>query len=373
MKKANIKLFILFISTLFFVSSCTTSKNTKKSDVEYLNLLGKVKFIKTSNYRVVEKEGKIIIAGDLKDVFLGENEKFFNLKGNEIKSIEYNLNGSINEKSLTEYNNKGNKIKILLHSYKDSIKIKVVYKYDLNDNIIQQISYDKNEDMFSKEVINYNVKRQKVERKLFNQNGENNYIDSLIYDERGNKIRRKVYQKDSIGKFYLDIKYSFIYNDKDNLTESYLFNSDREMKIQQKKKFDLKGNVIEIISFDSDEKVSFKVVYKFDENGNKTERLGYNSNEFLSERNVYKYDNKGNEVEENVYNSDGILFHKKNYKYDNNGSMIEFISETPTIKNTPKYIRSWKFEYDKNKNWIKRVLYTNEIPESITEREIKYY
>ena len=58
-----------------------------------------------------------------------------------------------------------------------------------------------------------------------------------------------------------------------------------------------------------------------------------------------KYDEKGNKIESNRYNSDGSLYIKWTYKY----------------------------EFDKQGNWIKRIDFKDEIPEFILEREYEYY
>lgn len=58
-----------------------------------------------------------------------------------------------------------------------------------------------------------------------------------------------------------------------------------------------------------------------------------------------KYDEKGNKIESNEYNSDGSLYSKWTYKY----------------------------EFDKQGNWIKRIDFKDEIPEFILEREYEYY
>ena len=51
--------------------------------------------------------------------------------------------------------------------------------------------------------------------------------------------------------------------------------------------------------------------------------------------------------------------------------MIEFISLTPTIKVVPTQIDYWEFEYDKNKNWIKRISFRNGTIQSRVERIIE--
>lgn len=58
-----------------------------------------------------------------------------------------------------------------------------------------------------------------------------------------------------------------------------------------------------------------------------------------------KYDEKGNQIESNSYNSDGSLDSKWTYKY----------------------------EFDKQGNWVKRIDFEDGIPKFLLEREYEYY
>ena len=65
----------------------------------------------------------------------------------------------------------------------------------------------------------------------------------------------------------------------------------------------------------------------------------------LEDKSTQKYDEYGNQVEWCVNDSDGILIYQFTYKY----------------------------EYDKNGNWIKSIEFINTIPYKIIEREIEYF
>ena len=80
--------------------------------------------------------------------------------------------------------------------------------------------------------------------------------------------------------------------------------------------------------------------------GIKIEYNKYNADDgSLIESITYKYDDKGNEIENSKFNADGYLKMKFNYK----------------------------FNYDKNNNWINKIIVLDGIPYNITEREIVYY
>ena len=78
-----------------------------------------------------------------------------------------------------------------------------------------------------------------------------------------------------------------------------------------------------------------------------------------------KYDDKGNEIEETS------LISKDTYKYDDMGNQIEWNSYNSggglNFKATSKY------EFDEKGNWIKKISFTNQIPNNIDERKYEYY
>ena len=120
-----------------------------------------------------------------------------------------------------------------------------------------------------------------------------------------------------------------------------------------------KGNVL------YDDYTSFTI---YDEKGNIIEENYYDSDGNLSSKDTYEYDEKGNNIEKNNYDSDGSLNSKTTYKYDEKGNMIEYNTDG---RFGEKY--TYKYEYDKNNNWIQQVTYEDNKPIQITERIIEYY
>ena len=129
-----------------------------------------------------------------------------------------------------------------------------------------------------------------------------------------------------------------------------------------------KGNKIEDNFYDSDGNLSSKDTYEYDEKGNNIEKNNYDSDGSLNSKTTYKYDKKGNKIEDNSYDSDGSLNSKTTYKYDEKGNMIEYNTDG---RFGEKY--TYKYEYDKNNNWIQQVTYEDNKPIQITERIIEYY
>lgn len=77
------------------------------------------------------------------------------------------------------------------------------------------------------------------------------------------------------------------------------------------------------------------------------EKFGNVEKDSLEDMRIFKYDEKGNKVEETF---------------------------SGTFSNEPIKVNfTYKYEYDKTGNWIKRINYQDGVLGSITEREIEYY
>ena len=162
--------------------------------------------------------------------------------------------------------------------------------------------------------------------------------------------------------------YFNIYNEKGNKIEDNFYDSDGNLSSKDTYEYDEKGNNIEKNNYDSDGSLNSKTTYKYDKKGNKIEDNSYDSDGSLNSKTTYKYDEKGNNIEKNNYDSDGSLNSKTTYKYDEKGNMIEYNTDG---RFGEKY--TYKYEYDKNNNWIQQVTYEDNKPIQITERIIEYY
>lgn len=217
------------------------------------------------------------------------------------------------------------------------------------------------------------------------------------YDEKGNPIEY-TYKGWSIHKWKLK------WDDKGRVIEESVFDTDGNLKYKRTFKYDNNGNNIEredqtAYTHDTNRFMYSKYVYKYD---NKNNKIGWyredNIDSSLSPMETYKYDDNGNILEEKSF-SDGVLSAIIKYDYDNNGNLIEVKTnsldrdysskatinydekgneiervETGVIDKEPIKIKNtYKYEFDKNGNWIKKIEYEDGIAEMITKREIEYY
>jgi hypothetical protein len=215
--------------------------------------------------------------------------------------------------------------------------------------------------------IKYDEKGNKIEKNSYNSDGSLSSRYTYKYDEKGNKIEKNSYNSDGS----LSSKDTHKYDEKGNKIEDNTYNFGGSLRFKGTHKYDEKGNKIEDNYYNSDGSLRSRYTYKYDEKGNKIEGNEYYSDGSLRSRYTYKYDEKGNKIEENEYNSDGSLARKWTYKYDEKGNKIEeneYNSDgSLNSKNT------YKYEYDKQCNWIRRIEFTNGIPEYILERQYEYY
>lgn len=213
--------------------------------------------------------------------------------------------------------------------------------YDKEGNIIKDNYYTNGRSSKPKDIRNYDnkVKLDSVYEYKSNNNLDNNYI--FKYDDRGNNIEGIWYKSDGS----LDDRYTYKYDDKGNKVEYKEYNSDGILEEEYTWKYNDNGNIIEKYRYNFDGKLEKEYTWKYDDNGNLVEFNIYNSDGKLEEYIILEYDDNGNLVEDIWYNSDGSIYKKYTYK----------------------------FKFDKKNNWIERIEYIDDTPNSIIEREIEYY
>ena len=191
--------------------------------------------------------------------------------------------------------------------------------------------------------------------------GEVNYRatpTTSVYSKKGNLTEKSQHNSDGS----LNKKWIGNFNEKGNRIGRSLYNSDGSLEEKSVFKYDEKENLIETSQYNPDGSLNQKQVNKYDKKGNLIEARKYDSDGVFGSEWIFRYDKKGNRIEESLYNSDGSLKYKWAFKYDKNGNVIEENSHT-----------TYKYEFDKKNNWIKKITYKNSIPQKITVREIEYY
>ncbi len=189
-----------------------------------------------------------------------------------------------------------------------------------------------------------------------------------IYNTKGNRV--EVIQSSSMDK-WLTTKY--MHDDEGNEISSATHTQDGRLTNTATFNYDEKGNLIKVNYQDGS-----YVNFKYDSKGNRIEKFSLFANPLgnSSDKITYKIDSNGNAVEHlsDLYDKNGNVIQsggesrlnpKKTYQYDGKGNLLKI--------NVDDDVCEFKYEFDINENWIKRVEYKNELPKYIVLRDIEYY
>jgi len=357
---------LIFLFVLLSLVGCKKENISVENDVSRMKLNGKVKSMERVIYNEYHNRNNKVKKYYRKDSYS------FDSKGRRIQHLILEHDGRFESNSIREYDNSGNIRNTIMYDSIGDIYIKMIRNYDSNGFLIEKKSSNNKGELITDESLENNVHGDLVKRTRFDK-GVEEHKEVLSYDKNRNKIERKRYSIDSKGEFYLVFKSFYKYDNYGNLVEESETQWEDVLHLRNTRKYDSSGNLIENIHYKSDGRLSRHVVNKYDIRNNKIERLEYDSIGKTSGREQYKYDNNGKNIEEKKFYLNGEVFSLRKRRYDENSNMIESISIPPTDRNREKHRKVWEYQYDENKNWIKRVQYINDEPFETRERKIEYY
>jgi hypothetical protein len=190
------------------------------------------------------------------------------------------------------------------------------------------------------------------------------------YNMDGNLVEKKLYNNGS-----LLYNADFIYNDKGKLIEKNTFVAD---SIQEKIIYNLDGGGNIAGSIDTNFKLHtiIKSEYLYDSKNDLIEADAWNSPDSLKSthtfKNQYKYDDKNNVIEEEHFDIKGAPEEKLTSVYDNDGNLISIEIYSPSANPTTQKF-TYKYEFDKTRNWISQSIFSNDTLLRIKKRDIEYY
>ena len=242
------KIILATLSVLYLVSyGQLEKKSEKKNDLTEENLKGKVKSIKETTYKAVDKFGQIKKGNVFYDGFSSPFTIIYNEKGNQIKICRYDKYGKIDNKN--------------------------TYKYDEKGNIIEHNTYDDGRLVF-KDIYKYDEKGNKIEKNHYYYDGRLDYKTTYKYDEKGNNIEENIYDYDYDG---YGSKYTYKYDEKGNNIEKNYYGSNGRLDYKNTYKYDEKGNNIEENTYYYDDRPieNYSYEYEYDKNNNWTQKIQY--------------------------------------------------------------------------------------------------
>ena len=120
-------------------------------------------------------------------------------------------------------------------------------------------------------------------------------------------------------------------------------------------------------SFDADGNLLYKWEYEYDANKNMTKKTWHAFGNVVF--NTFIYNDKNQLTEQTEITEHGATT-RWQYEYDENGNVI---SEICTYPDGVQIATTFKYEYDKQNNWIVKQIFGNDIPLYQVERTIEYY
>ena len=368
-----------------------------------MELHGKVKSLRLSIYRAIEVNGEYVKQerAFTKSVF-GNAEKYilFNQNGNIVEEIikrpndyqritkTYNPNGNILEyceydilqncifKKVTTYNRKDSVVEEAEYR-ENELENLIKYKYDFKGYMVKKTVYDRN-DLYEKTVFKNDKKGNPVEIIEYDSDGKITSKDFYKYDKNGNEIEYT--NKLGDDTFY---KTTSTYNEKNKRTEYkqfinevlsrselYFYDEDQESvigEIKYKKEYNPDSETYESNIFDKKGNLVESSIKRIQDN---KESIEY---EFID----IKYNDSGYKIESKTY-YDNELSSIKTWSYDEFGNVINDSYSRRSVTLMPGYVYESTqtknlYQYDMNKNLIRRVYISSQEGTFILEYEIEYY
>jgi len=324
------RILLLISLSLLLSVSCQTNKEKAKSDLEKLNLSGKVKSIKTYAYHAQEINGILLKGsripmnnfhdGDFEDLYA-----VFNEHGNIAVTFDYDYDKEIYRVLDTFVYTQNCKIR-----HRMNTKYSDTFFYDnglLNARHLYIFNQMKGENVCIKVIYTYDQFGNLIEEQNFNTIGEKESAKKYIYNASGQLIE--------VLDYFLSFsrKDTSVYDSKTN------------------NKYDANGNLVEKIITNYDGKAKSIMSFTYYPNGNIKE-----SNEY-SEENDLIWSTLFNERGEKIK----VKPHPMTCSIDSAGNVVN------------ECISTFSYNLDKHSNWIKCIEYVNGKPRLIREREIEYY
>lgn len=191
------------------------------------------------------------------------------------------------------------------------------------------------------------------------------YQNISRYDKDGYKIQYSLMQ-DSIMLQNILMK-----NDSKGLkVREDIFNARNNLLGQRRYKYDANGNRIELREFNGLGDILFMKKFNYDERRNKTKEVKQDSSKQILSNYAFLYDDKDNLTYETGFTyKPSVSYSESKHIYNSNGDVIQsLIYYGPT-----RILLTYKYEYDDEKNWIKKIEFEEGMPSRIEERQIRYY
>lgn len=195
----------------------------------------------------------------------------------------------------------------------------------------------------------------------------------------------------------LSYRIVYSYKPKEKKGEQSYFGKDNQPTIKKTMSYDDQGRITELAEYSNDGKKERWYLFTYDAYGNNTERSFYKADGTLGNKTTWMYDVNGNKIDYKL-ETPGYATSYEKYVVDSKGNRVEETWFDQHYKQTLRFVRvydahgnkieeskydkdnkfksktTWKYEYDKQGNWIKRTQFASDGADfSLDERTIVYH
>ncbi len=339
---------------LLFLILCGINNGFAQKDWDRKDLTNRVKSVSITQYHFHKKDGKLVKTDKKAEGYL-----LFSKDGKLLEEHTYKSNNSLRTKYVYKYDNTGKQTGVCSYNAEGLLFKEYNYEYDGQDRLV-------------KESVRYLGRRPRP-RHVYR------------YNTKGDQIEYKSYNRDGS----LDTKCVYKYNDKGQKTKETYYNAKGAINKQVLYKYDDAGKLIKYKALKGDSSFDEMFVYTYNNQGYKIKQVHYNQEGKADKTWTYIHDALGNEIEERLCKEDGDLVLRTTYKYNVAGTkLLESCAYDSRGNLLEKFIRRKKdskyvhqngdvskevYKYDLRGNWVRKIEYTNNVPQIVTSRKIKYF
>lgn len=256
-----------FGGLVLVTGSCSKAVKTAGTDLQELNLKGKIKSVRTISYDAVDSAG-VIVKGE-KAVNLPFSYTFllFNGAGNLIRKDDYDSHGQIDSRWTYKYDGAGKLTEKNRYQSDGRLDLKWLYGYDHRNNLQRENSYRGDSSLYAEWKYNYNANGRLGQKEL-------NFPGVPV----------------------LDTKWTYQYNGNGYLAAENQYGPGDSLMSKEKYRYDKNGAVTEEIKYNAEGKIITKRVYKYNDRGDRIAYTNTRPGQHILTEWVYRYtyDQTGN-------------------------------------------------------------------------------
>lgn len=328
---------------------------------EHLN--GRVQQVVSTRYEAAIRGGEIVPIAKLESV---EEDYIlsFDTNGNKVQEQYYDPDGKIG--AVYSYNYSEDN-KLLQINYQNrlaqDVNCETAYEYDEQNKLLAQISTCGNTTLNTSTYYQYNSEglliktaqydgRQKLDREILCEYNQQQQILRTTY----------LFPQDSTANYYLTCRY-----DNKRLAEKTEYYANGAVHTIET--YDRAERLISVVQYQEDGKVLDKLVHQYNANGCVVQTTVFDADGKMQRFVSYEYDKKKRIVKTNLNYPIDKKKYCISYTYATNGNLSSEVNEDIANNRTTTY----KYVYDRQNNWVKKITFEDKKPKDIIIRTISYY